>query len=70
MLRPQGGSEDTFQILRYVQILLSRPEKSFPSVARYLVCKIPLLARRPRPKGRPSAARNDRVYYIQIYITR
>ena len=25
------------------------------------VCKIPLLARRTRPKGRPSAARDDRV---------
>ena len=31
------------------------------------VCKIPLLARRTRPKaaGRPSAARDDRVSYIQ-----
>ena len=30
-----------------------------------LVCKIPLLARRTRPKGRPSAARDDRVFCIQ-----
>ena len=30
-----------------------------------LVCKIPLLARRTRPKGRPSAARDDRVSCIQ-----
>ena len=34
-----------------------------------VVCKIPLLARRTRPKGsagRPSAARDDRVSCIQI----
>ena len=30
-----------------------------------VVCKIPLLARRTRPKGRPSAARDDRVSCIQ-----
>ena len=29
--------------------------------AALIVCKIPLLARRTRPKGRPSAARDDRV---------
>ena len=32
-----------------------------------LVCKIPLLARRTRPKGRPSAARDDRVSCIQCF---
>ena len=31
-----------------------------------VVCKIRLLARRTRPKGRPSAARDDRVSCIQI----
>ena len=36
-----------------------------------VVCKIPLLARRTRPKGRtgsPSAARDDRVSCIQIQM--
>ena len=32
-----------------------------------IVCKIPLLARRTRPKGRPSAARDDRVSCIQYF---
>ena len=32
---------------------------------RYLAYK---LARRIRPKGRPSAVRDDRVYCIQIYL--
>ena len=30
------------------------------------VCKIPLLARRTRPKGRPSAARDDRYLVYNI----
>ena len=33
---------------------------------RMFECKIPLLARRTRPKGRPSAARDDSVSCIQI----
>ena len=39
-----------------------------PQGSVIVVCKIPLLARRTRPKaaGRPSAARDDRVSCIQL----
>ena len=36
------------------------------ATCRHIVCKIPLLARRTRPKGRPSTARDDRVSCIQV----
>ena len=42
--------------------------RKIPIESLHFVCKIPLLARRTRPKGRPSAARDDRVSCIQHYI--
>ena len=58
-----GQAECVPRPLLYARYLCSRAHSAY--AAARLVCKIPLLARRTRPKGRPSAARDDRVSCIQ-----
>ena len=61
--------QDTFLYTRYPIVARALGLAARPSASReqrYLAYKIPLLARRTRPKaGRPSAARDDRVSCIQ-----
>ena len=50
----------------YTTIYFSQVTDIVRSISRPdVVCKTPLLARHTRPKGRPSAARDDRVSCIQ-----